>query len=76
MMKFLNLDNQCSFSILWCKSISKGARYVTPDSKIYCKKSKCAGLACEIGFVHTKFVELAEAGKRCNTVVHLPKRVS
>jgi hypothetical protein len=49
---------------------------VTPDNKIYFKKSKCAGLAHEIGFVHTKFVELAEAGKRCNTVVHLPKRVS
>jgi hypothetical protein len=32
------------------KSISNGAQYVTPDSKIYNKMSKCAGLAQEIGF--------------------------
>jgi hypothetical protein len=32
------------------KSICNGAQYVTPDSKIYCEKSKCAGLAQEIGF--------------------------
>jgi hypothetical protein len=34
-------------------SISNGAQYVTPDSKIYCDnvKSKSAGLAQEIGFV-------------------------
>ncbi len=32
-------------------SISNGAQYVTPHSKIYCKKKwKCAGLAQEIGF--------------------------
>jgi hypothetical protein len=31
------------------KSISTGAQYVTPDSKFIVKKSKCAGLAQEIG---------------------------
>jgi hypothetical protein len=38
--------------ILWYlqQSISSSAQYVTPDSKIYCEKSKCAGLAQEIGF--------------------------
>jgi hypothetical protein len=30
------------------KSISTGAQYVTPDSKIYCEKG--SGLAQEIGF--------------------------
>jgi hypothetical protein len=31
-------------------SISNGAHYVTPDSKIYCEKvKKCAGLTQEIG---------------------------
>jgi hypothetical protein len=30
------------------KSISTGAQYVTPDSKIYCEKG--AGLAQKIGF--------------------------
>ncbi len=76
MMKFLNLDNQCSFSILWCKSISKGVQYVTPDSKIYCEKVKMCWFSSRNWFFHTKFVQLAEAGKRRNTVVHLPKRVS
>jgi hypothetical protein len=32
------------------KSISNSAQYVTPDRKTYCEKSKCAGLAQEIGF--------------------------
>ncbi len=32
------------------KSISNGAQYVTPDSKVFVKKSKCASLAQEIGF--------------------------
>jgi hypothetical protein len=32
------------------KSISTGAQYVTPNSKIYCEKVKTAGLAQEIGF--------------------------
>ncbi len=31
-------------------SISNGAQYVTPDSKLIAKTSKCAGLAQEIGF--------------------------
>jgi hypothetical protein len=45
------------------------------------KKSKCAGLAQEIGFSAgnwffcTKSLQLAVAGKRHNTVVHLQKRV-
>jgi hypothetical protein len=38
------------------------------------KKSKCAGLAQEIGFFRTKFVELAVVGGKCrNTVVDLQK---
>jgi hypothetical protein len=32
------------------KSIFNGAQYVTPDSIIYCEKSKCVGLGQEIGF--------------------------
>jgi hypothetical protein len=39
--------------------------------KFIVKKSKCAGLAQEIGFFSTKFVELAVAGKRLNVVVLL-----
>jgi hypothetical protein len=35
------------------------------------KKSKCAGLAQEIGFFSTKFVELAMTGKRLKIVVLL-----
>jgi hypothetical protein len=34
------------------KSIFNIAQYVTPASKIHCKKVKCAGLAQEIGFLH------------------------
>ncbi len=59
------------------KSISTGAQYVTPDSqKFLSKKSKCASfsLVQEIGIFCTKFVQLAVAGKRRNTVVHLQKK--
>jgi hypothetical protein len=55
------------------RNISTVAQYVTPDSKIYCEKLKCAGLAQEIGFF--TFVQLAMAGERRNIVVHLQKRV-
>jgi len=57
------------------KSISNGAQYVTPDTKIYCIKSKCAGLSQEIGFSATNSCSLHVAGKRRHTVVHLQKRV-
>jgi hypothetical protein len=40
------------------KSISNGAQYVTPDSTIYCEKSKCAGLAQEIGFLTSNLCSL------------------
>jgi hypothetical protein len=52
------------------KSIFNGAQYVTPV-KFIGKKSKCAGLGQEIGF---SLVQLAVAGKRRNTVMHVPKR--
>jgi len=41
--------------------------------KFIAKKSKCAGLAQEIGF--TRFVQLAVAGEMRNTTVHLQKSV-
>jgi hypothetical protein len=58
------------------KSISNGAQYVTPYTvKFIATKAKCAGLAQKIGFSAPTFVQLAAAGKRHNTVVHLQKRV-
>ncbi len=55
------------------------SQYVTPDSKIYCKKVKMcrfsSGNWCSGNwFFCTKFVQLAVAGKRRNTVVHLKKK--
>jgi len=43
--------------------------------KFIAKNLKRAGLAQEIGFFCTKFVQLAVAGKWRNTVVHLQKRM-
>jgi hypothetical protein len=48
---------------------------VTLDNKFIVKASKCAGLAKEIGFFFTKFVQFAMAGKRCNEIMHPSKRV-
>jgi hypothetical protein len=58
------------------KSISTGgAQYVTPNSKIYCEKLKMCRFISGNWFFCTKFVQLAVAGKRHNTLVHLQKRV-
>ncbi len=43
-----NNAKQGQWVIMLGKSISTGAQYVTPDSKIYCEKG--AGLAQKIGF--------------------------
>jgi hypothetical protein len=61
----------------FCKSISTGAQYVTPDSKIYSEKVKMSRFSSGNWFFFcTKLVvQLAVAGKRCNTVVHLQTRV-
>ncbi len=55
--------------------ISTGAQYVTPDSKIYCEKVKMYRFSSGNWFFSTKFVQLAVAGKRRNTALHLQKRV-
>jgi hypothetical protein len=52
-------------------SISIGAQHVTPDSKLYCKKVKMRRFSSGNWSFRTKFVQLAVAGKRRNTVVHL-----
>jgi hypothetical protein len=57
------------------QSISTGAEYVTPDSKIICEKVKMCWFISGTWFFCTTFVQLAMAGKRRNTVVHLHKRV-
>jgi hypothetical protein len=57
------------------KSISTGAQYVTPDSKIHCEKVIMCRLSSGNWFLCTKFVQLAVAGKRRNKVVHLQKKV-
>jgi hypothetical protein len=57
------------------KSISNGAQYATPDSKIYCEKLKMSQFSSENCFFCTKFVQLAMAGKRRDIVAHLQKRV-
>ncbi len=62
-------------SIFWMKykSISTGVQYVTPDTKIYCGKVKMCQFSSRNWFFCTKFVKLAVAGERRNTVVHLQK---
>ncbi len=57
------------------KSISTGAQYLTPKSKIYCEKVKMCRFSSGNWFFCTKFIQLAVASKRHNTVVHLQKRV-
>jgi hypothetical protein len=57
------------------KSISTGAQYVSPDSKIYCEKVKMSQFSSGNWFFCTKFVQLAVAGKVGNTIVHLQKRM-
>ncbi len=44
-------------------SISTGAHYVTPDSKIYCEKVKICQFSSGKWFFCTKFVHLAVASK-------------
>ncbi len=57
------------------KSISNGAQYVTPENKIYGKKVKKCQFSSGNWFLCTRFVHIAMACKRPNTVVHLQKRV-
>jgi hypothetical protein len=61
-----------SFSEL-LKSIVIGAQDATPDSKIYCGKVKMRRFNSGNWSLCTKFVQLAVAGKRRNTVLHLQK---
>jgi hypothetical protein len=58
-----------------CKSISSGAEYLTPDSKIYFEKVKICGFSSGNWFFCSKIVQVAVARKRHNTVVQLQKRV-
>jgi hypothetical protein len=44
------------------------------DSKMYCGKVKKCRFSSGDWFFGTKFVQLAVAGKWCNTVVHLKKK--
>jgi len=57
------------------ESISTGAQCVTADSKIYCEIVKMSRFRSGYRFFCTKFVQVAVARKRCNTVVHVEKRV-
>jgi hypothetical protein len=57
-----------------CKSISTGAEYVTPNSKIYCENVKMCRFSSGNWFFCIKFMQLAVAGKRHNTVVYLKKK--
>jgi hypothetical protein len=61
--------------LIRCNSISTGAEYLTPDSKIDCEKMKICQFSSGNWFFCTKIVQLAVARKRHNTVVHLQKRV-
>jgi hypothetical protein len=48
---------------------------MAPDIKIYSEQLKMWRFSSGNWFFSTKFVQLAVAGKRRNTVVHLKKRV-
>ncbi len=73
---FIGLIGPCSTPLLTHpQSIFNCAQYVTADSQIYCKKVKMYLFSLRNWFFCTKIVQLAVAGKRRNTVVHLPKRV-
>ncbi len=64
----------CTARDWYAKSISNGAQYVTPDSKIYCEKSKGANLAQEMDFSSPNLCSLLAKGatqfctskKECN----------
>jgi hypothetical protein len=56
------------------RSISTGAQYVTPARKMYCEKVKMCWFNSGNWFFCTKFVQLAVAGERCNTIVYLQKK--
>jgi hypothetical protein len=43
------------------KSISTGAQYVTPDSKIYCEKVKMCRFSSGYRFFFTKYVKKSES---------------
>jgi hypothetical protein len=62
-------------SIILVLDISNGAQSVTAYCNIYCEKVKMCQFSSRNWFFRTKFVQLAEAGKRRSTVKHLPKRV-
>jgi hypothetical protein len=51
-----------------CKSISKSAQYVTPDSKIYLEQVKMCRLSTGNWFFNTKVAQLAVSGKMLNAV--------
>jgi hypothetical protein len=55
----------------WASATYLAAQYVTPDSKIYFKKSKCSGLAQEIGFSAPNLCSLPwmvkDATQLCNS---------
>ncbi len=69
------LKNMVSCIFHFCKSISTGAQYVTPDTKIYSEEVKMFRFFSGNWFFCTKFAQLAVAGERYNTDVHLQKRV-
>jgi len=52
-------------------SISNGAQYVTPDSKIYCEQVNMCRFSSRNWFFCIKFVKRAVVGERRNTLVHL-----
>jgi hypothetical protein len=59
--------------LIRCNSISTGAEYLTPDSKIDCEKMKICQFSSGNWFFCTKIVHLAVACKRHNPIVHLKK---
>jgi hypothetical protein len=71
----LNWRVRDSTLVLMLLEISTGARYVTPDSKIYYEKIKMCRQAEEIDFFAPDSCSLPWLGKWRNTVVHLLKRV-
>jgi hypothetical protein len=53
------------------QSISTGAQYGTPNSKIYCDKVKICRFSSGNWFFCTKYVKLPVAGKSRNRVVQV-----
>jgi hypothetical protein len=64
---------QAGFQWTGGDALSTGAQYVTPDSKMYCEKVKMCRFSSGNWFFCTKFMQLAVAGTRRNTAVHLKK---